>query len=45
LIDGIYKVYDSYYWWWFITKTDEGQTIISIMPELGPIIITETLRY
>jgi hypothetical protein len=45
LIDGIYKVYDSYYWWWFITKTDEGKTIISIMPNLGPIIINETRRY
>lgn len=45
LLDGVYKVYDSYYWWWFITKTDEGKTIISIMPNLGPIIINEAGRY
>jgi len=45
LIDGLYKIYDSYYWWWFITKTDEGKTIIPIMPNLCRIIINETLRY
>ena len=45
LLDGVYKVYDCYYWWWFITKTVEGETIISIMPNLGPIIINGSLRY
>ena len=46
LLDGVYKVYDCYYWWWFITKTDEGRLIRdTIIHKIIPIINIDVRRY